>query len=67
MDKYATNYTWVTKSGDHVQVPKMTTAHIINSLAWLCCDSDMNDEKDNLTVRKWIKVFTEELKRRNHV
>lgn len=61
-----TNYTWVTIHGDHIQVPKMTTRHIINSLSWLCRDSDMHDEKDNLTVRQWISIFTDELKKRDN-
>lgn len=67
MDKKNTNYTWVTISGDHIQVPKMTTIHIINSIARLCRTSDLNDEKDNITVREWVEVFTNELKGRHHV
>jgi len=60
MDKYI----WTQANGVEIKVIDMTTNHVQNSLNALINGKIFSSEIDKITKENWIKIFTNELKRR---
>lgn len=72
-------HTWTTQNGANIKVKDMTTTHILNTLrciedgrikftinlGWAEDNDFQMIEEDDIRKERWIKIFNEELKRRN--
>ena len=72
-------YTWTTQNGDEIKVKDMTTSHILNCIRCIeqgrihfivsmgrAQDNDYIEyDEDTVEKERWIKIFKNELERRN--
>lgn len=70
---------WKTQNGNKIKVKDMTTSHILNTLkciedgrikfminlGWLEDNDFEIIEEDDIRKERWIRIFNEELERRN--
>ena len=54
-------YTWITASGKKVLVTEMESSHVVNSMNMLI----RNKKFTPIHTNYWVKIFKEELKRRD--